>query len=264
MFTSFNVKYPEYEVITPQTGLSFHVRSLNVQEEEKLKASFLTPTKVTEHLNKCLYDSITKKPEEVTDYDTFLKLVTLKDRDSLLYGLYHITYEEVRNYDVRCATCRREYPVTILASSTFNINPYSDKDVSVLEKRVGVDLPLTSGVKATIRQPTLKDEMIAFQTLGSQPDANSDIITETLIIEKFEQTPEDGNVISYTERGDVVDAYFTLPSRDKRAIYESYRENFGQYGIELKMKSTCAHCSSEDTVSIDLFENFFRMVYSLG
>lgn len=262
MFTTFNVKYPEYEVITPHTGLSFHVRSLTVQEEEKLKASFLSPSKITEHLNKCIYDSVTKKPEPIKDYDTFLKSITLKDRDALLYGLYHITYEDVRNYDVRCGTCRREYPVTVQASATFNMLPYDGKDI--LKKTVGVDLPKTPGVKAILKQPTLRDEMVAFKTLGAQPNANSDIITDTLIVDRFEQTPEEGNVKTYAERGDVVDAYLTLPAKDKRAIYDAYREHFGKYGIELKMKSACKHCGVEDIVNIDLFENFFRMVYSLG
>ena len=55
MFKGFDVKYPEYEVITPQTKLSFTVRSLNVREEERLKGSLMTPTKIHEHLNKCIY-----------------------------------------------------------------------------------------------------------------------------------------------------------------------------------------------------------------
>ena len=89
MFKGFNLKYPEYEVITPQTKLSFTVRSLNVQEEERLKGSILTPQKITEHLNKCLYESLVTKPEVIKDFKTFLENVTLKDRDALLYGLYH-------------------------------------------------------------------------------------------------------------------------------------------------------------------------------
>lgn len=262
MFTGFTSKYPEYEVITPQTHFSFNVRSLTVQEEEKFKGSFLSPAKITEHLNKCLYDSITKKPEEIKTYDDFLKKLTMKDRDALMYGLYHITYEEVRNYDVRCSSCRKEYPVTVEASSTFNNNPYPGE--KVLEKEVEAELPVTKNVIAVIGQPSLKDEMVAFKTLGAQPNANSDIITETLIIKRFEETPEEGKTTVYEDRGDVVDAYLSLPARDKRKIYKEYRESFGKYGIELKMKSYCAHCGAEDIIDIDLVENFFRMVYSVG
>jgi len=109
MFTGFNIKYPEYEVITPQTKLSYNVRSLTVQEEERLKGSLLSPMH-------------TKKPDHITDYESFLKNTTLKDRDALLYGLYHITYENIRNFDVSCTSCGKTYPITVKVSDTFNIN----------------------------------------------------------------------------------------------------------------------------------------------
>jgi hypothetical protein len=261
MFKGFNVTYPEYEVITPQTRLSFSLRSLTVQEEEKLKGSLLTPSKVNEHLNKCLFSAITQKPDEIKDYDTFLKKVTLKDRDALLYGLYHITYEEIRNYDVTCGACRRDYPVTVQASSTFNMNQFPGNDI--LSKEVEIDLPVTKGVKAIIKQPTLYDEMIAYKTHGSSTGTDLDLLTETLIIKRFQQDPEEGDSIIYSDREDVIDAYRTLAARDKREIYKKYREAFGQYGIILRMRSHCSHCGNEEEIDIDLVENFFRMVYSV-
>lgn len=261
MFKSFNVKFPEYEVITPQTHNSFTVRSLNVQEEERLKGSLMTPSKVHEHLNKCIYDAIVVKPEEIVEYEDFLKKVTLKDRDALLYGLYHISYEEIRNYDVTCSSCRKEYPVTVQASSTFNYNEYPGKDV--LTKRLPIELPVTSGVTAFIKQPTLHDEMVSMRTLSVQPKSNMDVITETLILQKFEQEPEEGDTIIYSERGDIVDAYMSLPAKDKRVIHDSYRKNFGTYGISLKMRSACSNCGEQEDIDIDLVTNFFRMVYTV-
>ena len=260
MFKGFDVKFPEYEVITPQTKMSFTVRSLTVKEEERLKGSLMTPTKIHEHLNKCIFDSLVAKPEQVTDYDSFLKSVTLKDRDALLYGLYHISYEEIRNYDVTCSSCSREYPVTVQASATFNYMPYPhDK---ILEKRFPVELPASKGVVCTLKQPTLYDEMIAIKTQGVGKDSNMDVITETLIIDKFQHTPEEGDTVIYSERGDIIDAYMSLPARDKRAIHKSYRDELGQYGISLKMKTSCVHCGAEDLIDLDLVANFFRMVFT--
>lgn len=262
MFTGFNLKYPEYEVITPQTKMSFNVRSLNVQEEERMKGSLMTPTKITEHLNKCIYETITKMPDTIKDYDTFLKNVTLKDRDALLYGLYHITYEEIRNYEIRCGSCRKEYPVTIKASSTFNFKAYPGKD-NLLNKRVKVKLPMSKGVSATIKQPSLFDEVFALRELSSTPGSNIDIITETLIIEKFEQDIEKQvEPVIFNDKQDIIDAYRSLPAKDKREIHDKYMENFGKYGIELKMSSYCPNCGTEEIVDIDLVENFFRNLYS--
>lgn len=260
MFKGFDVKFPEYEVITPQTKLSFTVRSLNVKEEERLKGSLMTPTKIHEHLNKCIFDSIVEKPEQITDYDTFLKSVTLKDRDALLYGLYHISYEEIRNYDVTCGTCSKEYPVTVQASATFNYKPYpGDK---IIEKRIPIDLPATPGVSCTIKQPTLFDEMMAIKTQGASPEANMDVITETLIIDKFQHNPEEGDTVIYSEKSDVIDAYMSLPARDKREIHKHYRDELGQYGVNLRMRSNCIHCGAEEDIDLDLVTNFFRMVFT--
>lgn len=261
MFKGFEIKYPEYEVHTPQTNMSYNVRSLNVQEEERLKGSLLSAIKINEHLNKCIYEALTKKPEEVQSFDKFLKVTTLKDRDALLYGLYHITYEEIRNYDVTCSSCKKDHPVTVKASSTFNMNTYPTNDI--LSKEIQVDLPISVGVSAYIKQPTLFDEMLALKSMGVVTGINMDILTETLILNRFQHNPETGDTVIYSERNDVMDAYMSLPSADKREIYKKYKDEFGQYGIVLKMLSTCVHCGEQEEVDIDLVENFFRMVYSI-
>jgi hypothetical protein len=261
MFTGFNLQYPEYEVITPHTHLSFTVRSLNVQDEERLKGSLMTPAKVTEHLNKCLYETLVKKPDSIKEFKDFLKLLTLKDRDTLLYGLYHITYEDIRNYDVKCRNCKKDFAVTVSASDTFSFNPYPAEDI--LTKRIKVDLPKSAGVSVYIKQPTLEDETESIKRMAQRPGITMDIITETLIIERFEQDIEASKEPAvFTDRIDIIEAYRKLPAKDKRVIYEKFNEEFGKYGTELKMQVFCQHCGNEDVVNIDLVENFFRMVYS--
>jgi hypothetical protein len=260
-FTGFRVQYPEYEVITPQTKQSFTLRSLSVSEEERLKGSLVTPSKIADHLNSCIFQSVVKKPEGVTDLTSFLKSLTLKDRDALLYGLYHITYEEIRNYKVKCRACSNEYEITVQASSTFNFNPYPGDDI--LSERDVFELPITKGVMVTLKQPTLFDEMIGIKNLASRPGTQLDTITETLIIEKFEQdVAEKKEPIVYDDRIDIMDAYMSISARDKREIFRRYTEKFGKYGVDLKMKSNCTSCGNEDLFDIDLVESFFRSLYS--
>ncbi len=261
-FKGFQIKYPEYEVITPQTGNSFNVRTLNVQEEERLKGSLMTPQKVTGHLNKCLYESIVSKPSAIKDFDSFMKGVTLKDRDALVYGLYHISYGEIRDYDVTCSSCRKEFPVTVQASDTFSFKPYPGK--GVLTSTEKVNLPVSKGVSAYVKQPTLADEADAMNGLGGRPNATNELLTETLIISKFEENVKDKtSPVIYDDRNDILDAYLTLPARDKRAIYSAYTDKFGQYGVELKMRTYCQHCGEEEVIDIDLVSAFFRVLYSV-
>jgi hypothetical protein len=260
-FTGFHVQYPEYEVITPQTKKSFTMRSLNVSEEERLKGSLVTPNKIADHLNMCIFQSLVKKPDDVTNIDTFLKSVTLKDRDALLYGLYHITYEEIRNYKLKCIECSHEYNITVQASSTFNFNAYPGENI--LSERPIFELPVTKGVFVTLKQPTLFDESFNIKSLGIRPGSTIELITETLIIEKFEQdVPERKNRIVYDDRADIMDAYMSLPARDKRKIFDHYTDKFGKYGVDLKMQSNCPSCGHSSIHTIDLVESFFRSLYS--
>jgi hypothetical protein len=260
-FTGFQVVYPEYEVITPQTKKSYTLRSLTVSEEERLKGSLMTPAKVAEHLNMCIFQSLVKKPEGVTDLNSFLKSTTLKDRDALLYGLYHITYEEIRNYQLKCKECSNEYKITVQASSTFNFNPYPGNDI--FKDKITFELPVTKGVFVTLKQPTLFDETMAVKNLSHRPGSTIEAITETLIIEKFEQdVPERKEPIVYDDRIDILDAYMSLAAKDKKEIFKQYSERFGNYGVELKMKSACSACGHEDVFDLDLVESFFRSLYS--
>lgn len=261
MFTGFGVSLPEYEIITPHTKQSFTIRSMTVQEEEVLKGSMLTPNKILPHLNECIFNCLVKKPAKIESYNDFLEKLSIKDRDALLYGLYHATYEEIRNYEIQCSKCGHAHPVTIKASETFNINLYPNKD-SILNKKVKVDLPRTIGVSAVIKQPTLNDEASILNTISQA----TDIETESLIIENFEQKmPTDTEAAKATvfkDRQDIIEAYASLSPLDKRAIHDKYKDEFGQYGIELKMQADCPKCGEREVVDIDLVENFFRSIYS--
>jgi hypothetical protein len=261
MFTGFKHKFPEYEVVTPHTNRSFRLRSMTVQEEERLKGSLLSPSVVTDHLNRCIFECIVKKPESIRTFDDFLSLCTLKDRDALLYGLYHITYEEVRNYDVTCGKCGKTHPITIKASSTFNMNSYPE-DKNILDERLTVQLPIMESVTATLKQPTLKDEVDAMKYAGSNSQL-LDLVTETLIIESFIENTDGVDSAVYSTREDIVDAYRSLTPNDKRAIFKEYKSKLGSYGIELKMRATCVHCGEEEDLDLDLVDNFFRMVHTL-
>lgn len=261
-FKGFNVSYPEYEVITPQTHSSYSIRTLNVSDEEKLKGSLMTPMKVIDHLNRCIFELITKKPKSIDSYETFLKSTTIKDREALLYGLYHISYGDIRDYDVECSACKKTYPVTIKASDTFNFNKYPGNDI--LSRVVKIELPVTKGVTAYVKQPTLSDEMNANTSLSSIPNASDESITDTLIVEKFEQDiKEKTNPMVYSDKVDILDAFRTLPSLDKRKIHKEYMENFGKYSISLKMKSFCQYCGNEEVMDIDLVSAFFTELHSV-
>lgn len=261
-FVGFNIKYPEYEVITPQTKNSFTVRTLTVSEEEHLKASFLSNAKLSDHLNRCIYSLLIKKPKGITDYASFMAKTTIRDREALLYGIYHITYDELRIYNVQCSNqqCGKSYDITVNVSDTLFINSYNG-DEDILTKRIAIDdLPNTPGVVVYIKQPTLSDEEIAGKIMGDYP---SSLIAKSLIIDRFEMAlPEVGEIKKIEDRIEILDGFNSLTPRAKKLIMETYNTNFGEYGIELKNNSTCPHCQNMQTNEVDLVGQFFQMVLS--
>jgi hypothetical protein len=274
MFKGFQkIIYPDYEVVCPQTHLSFNIRTLTVQEEERLKGSLLTPLQITEHLNKCIFECITKFPEcilnedETPNFDSFLKNVTIKDRDALLYGLYHVSYGEFRNYTVYCSNpeCKKEYSINVNASDTFNytIYPYQEGVTEhILSKIVEVPLKILDNVTINIKQPSLFDEIEAYKSIGKRPGTTNELIINTLPIVSIDEYIDDKkSPNTYSEKEDIIDAYKQLPSLDKQKLNKTYIEEFGKYGIELKVKSYCPTCGNEEIKYIDLVENFFSMVY---
>jgi len=261
MFTTFNAILPTYEVVTPQTNQSFLLRSMTVGDEEKMKGSLMNESKILTHLNKCLYDAISAKPEGYT-LKNFLKTVTLKDRDALLYGLYHITYEEIRNYSVSCGSCSKSHDVTINASDTFSMVPYPGEEKAILDKIVPVKLKILEGVVFNIKQPTLDDENTINRRFSNSARGTNDMVMECLIVDSFEHTPEAAtSPIIFNEFDDILSAYESLPAKDKKVILDAYNENFGKYKISLKMRVTCPSCGKVEVIDIDLVDNFFRAMY---
>jgi len=261
MFTSFDIALPTYEVITPQTKQSFLLKSLTIADEEKMKASLMNERKILNHLNKCIYDSIADKDSKFT-LEKFLSSVTLKDREALLYGLYHITYEEIRNYTIACGKCGTNQDVTVKASDTFNINLYDGKPNEILKKREIKQLSILKDVTVSVKQPTLADENEAMNRFQFNTYSN-ELIAETLIIDKFiwNYADEAKEPMIIDDRSDIVRAYLSLPARDKKVINDLYIEQFGNYQIELKMQNTCTKCGNTEVIDIDLVDNFFRAMY---
>jgi hypothetical protein len=128
IFRGFNIEYPEYTVVTPQTGMTFQVRSLTVAEVNKLKASGTTPSSSTELINKTLWGAITSPPQEIKSYEDFLKLTTLKDREAVIYGMYVMTFGDERDFNVVCSECGADRQLKIHMSDMFSMTPYPGTD----------------------------------------------------------------------------------------------------------------------------------------
>jgi hypothetical protein len=127
-FRGFNITLPRYTVITPQTGYTYETRSLTVAEVNRLKTSLTTPARVHTLINQAIWDSLEAHPEFVKEYKDFLRFTTIKDRDALIYGLYHATFGDDRDFTVGCKSCENQNQivrVSMIRLFRMNAYPYS-------------------------------------------------------------------------------------------------------------------------------------------
>lgn len=117
-------EYPHYSVICPQTGFTFDVRTLNVQEVNQLKGSMMVQTKTPSLINKIIWGAIESKPDDISDLDTFKKMITLRDREAILYGIYCFTFGDEEEFKVMCRKCEHEEHVKISMEKLFSMNAY--------------------------------------------------------------------------------------------------------------------------------------------
>lgn len=160
VFTGFKtVKFPEYTIITPQTGQTYNLRCLNVSEVLKIKESLITSNKVYDVISRTIWDAMESKPDHIITYEDFLENTTTKDREAMIYGLYHSTFGDSRPYSLECGQCGNKETVSISLDKSFSSNNYPLSDtvmksyqVSKIDNQDNVDPELENYEQQLIDQ----------------------------------------------------------------------------------------------------------------
>lgn len=259
-FTGFEIISPEYEVVTPQTLATYTIRGMVVAEEERLKASMLTTRKIPEHLNDVIWDCLVKKPDLIKHKDDFLNMTTIKDRDALIYGLYHITYKDENNYDVKCPGCENTHTVTVKLSNIFTCSAWTGEPFDILSKMSRIKLEKAKDAWAVVKQPTLRDEKEVLDDMLFQTPANIEMGMEMLPIARFEIAKDPTCPLIVDGKDNLFNAYKQLPASDRKLINAEYIEKFGKYSIDLNFVAQCPKCGKQSDTNFDLVDQFFRAV----
>lgn len=133
-----NIRYPVYTVVTPQSGDTYSLRTLNVSEVMTLRESLTSGNKMAEILNDILWKAVEFKPEHISSKTEFLKNLTMKDRDALIYGLYHSTFGDEKTYNVVCGECSNTQKIKVSLNKIFFSNNYPASKAIVDSYRVAL------------------------------------------------------------------------------------------------------------------------------
>lgn len=262
VYSGIKIKYPEFEVLTPQRRQTFSIRTMTTAEEEVLKGSLMTPLTVSEHLAQVLWTCIVKKPDEIKTYDDFINKVTLRDRDTLVYGLYVATYKDTQTFTVTCAACGKATKVKINMENGFNFKMW-DKDSDCLATKVEVPLKILEGYKCFLKVPTIADEIATNKMSASMNEGEANMAVDLMQIERFEipaDKDNNGAPEILKEKSNIIQVYKQLPSIDRKLITQKYKENFDEYRISVNAKNTC-QCGNVQDFRVDVTRQFFLALY---
>jgi hypothetical protein len=249
------IQHPVYTVICPQTNLQFDVKSLTLMDEEVLKSSATTKSNIAMLLAKVVYNNCVNKPEHITDFDSFLHGITVQDEVALVFGLYHMSYGELTDINFKCIACEQENSVSIPTESLFSIDFYPGKDI--LTKTVEVPGLMGQEISAHIGVSTPGNEIEVVEMIESMPNKDLVNLTEKLLIVKSFTLP--GKEIS--DIPGKIHILTNLGAKDNKRLNKAYIENFDKYKMDLSTKIKCKQCMKVNTVNVNLFEHFFRMVH---
>lgn len=266
IFKGFKFKYPEYEVITPQGMKSYTIRSMKVSDEQNLKGSMITPSKIARHLAECIWNCLVKKPEDIKTFDDFISKTTMKDRDALLYGLYVATYKDIQGYTITCDDCGFSNKVKIDVSKWFSAKTWLERGENftpVLDYRPEAKLNIFDSVRFILKSPTIKDEInIAESNAFASDELNQLKMTLSMVdCVKIDPSKENPAGETYHEMDNIVSIYKSIPAPDRKVIVNTYDKEFGEYQIDVHGKMKCTKCLKEKDVNIDITAQFFRALY---
>lgn len=268
IFTGFNIQYPEYEIITPQSGRRYTLRTMTVGEEEILKGSMMTPITVADHLAQVIWKCIVKKPDDIKTYEDFIHKTTLKDRDALVIGLHLISYGDIEKYSVVCDQCEYNNLINVNIAESMNFTAWDKFDeknelIDCVSHRHTLPLEIFKGVNAILKIPTMAEEIELNKKAQYMSDKTTTAMMNLLMIDKFtmEPTPKNPTGETLTDRNVILSAYNSLPAKDKALINKTFQEEYDKYKIIVEVTVRCSQCGKERKVVIDLTQQFFRSLY---
>lgn len=261
-FDSF--EFPVFEVITPHTNYHLKVRSLTVAQEEMLKTSAVSTLNMISLINQVVFECIQEKPEAIATLDTFERGLTVTDRETILYGMLIASYGENQKFTIQCPSCGNIYDVDGSLTDNAEIKLYEGKE-ELLKKNTTITLPI-SKYKAVLTIPTIRDEKSFTASKGISQDvvkkADSYLICKELQAPSS-TTKENGEVdVKYFSIDNIFEIYAKmreLPARDRKTLTDSWTENYGSYGVTVKIPALCPVCTTRTESTLSMLGELFRL-----
>lgn len=265
----FNGNTQTFPVVCCQSAYSAQMSGLTITEKNAINNPYLNQYQSRKILYETVYNKIKSMSVQKPDkFDQWLKITSWGDLDTLLFGIYCMTFIDNNDFDITCGKCKKKTSVTVNNQSLIEVR---DKEVyskideiiyatnsyealqknSQLNKKIRTILP-ESKIIIDIHTPSLYHHLSLLQQ--SKPEMiekYSDAFGAMLFISNVfmldvKRTIKSGKPSYYevTQKPRILDILLNLSNLDGETLENFISDKMKKYKIEYQIRNVvCASCN---------------------
>jgi hypothetical protein len=282
----FDSNVSTFFVCCCQSGYSASMSGLTLAEKNAINNSNLDLFQSKQKLYKTVYNKIQSMSIPKPKFDDWLKMTSMGDWATLLFGVYCQTFIDNNDFDITCGNCGKTTSVTVDNQTLVEVK---DKNVyakieeiiggyktaeevvanAILYKKERIMLN-DSKIIIDVKNPTLWDNLYMIRTTNSNTLSEySDTLSVMLFISDMymldvRNTYNTGKATYYkvTERSAILDNLLNLSNADGEQLEDSIENKLGKYNITYEIHNcTCMHCKKKlPNIPVDMETVLFTRI----
>ena len=275
-----------FEVVCNQSAYVAHMESLKYSDMAALENSTSSYYAGRQRLFKTVYEKINSTSVGKVDFQTFLKMTSLYDLASLIYGIYCQTFKTEADFTVTCPHCKKSMSIKVPNKNLMLIKD-EETFANIQEILGSVSTPEEAMKNAVINlseQIVLPNSKMIFKLKIPSLYKYLEIVG-SVAPDKFEEAKDILGVLVFVEnvyklditklvkekkvayyevkdRGEIAQAIANMEVEDSKVLQEAIAKKTEKYSIDYAIKKfNCLECKKEmGPIPIDIEElTFFRL-----
>lgn len=266
-----------YQIIASQSCYIAFMQAFKTKDINEIKYSNLDGYNFRRKFYQLIYSKINTTSLGKITFDTFLKITSFFDLESLLYGIYTMSFPGNTKFDIKCGHCGKKFEAfinndSLVDSKDPNIYKHFDEITSTIKlPEEALQKSLVHNVKRVILKeskivvdiqiPTLQDHLNILSSIQNpENSASKKEIMDTLIFVKkmmvldVNETKSRGKAIYFEVKdlSTMATILNKMSPNDSEELVNYINDRTTKYSIDFKIKNLeCPNCKKK-TGAIDV------------
>jgi hypothetical protein len=261
---------PTISIVCLHSAYEVKLRGLSVNDKAALRKTAGNGRELMRKLYEVVYNRIHSSTPSKPDFETWTKLTALPDVETLLFGIYSMTYTKENEFNIKCTKCGTDNKVKTSPNQLIhvydkaaysrvtdiwqNVRRFDDlKNRSAVGTKRRIMLPVSNMIYE-IRIPSLHDELTQvnrFDETTTEKNSVSiqySVYVESVLLPDREASVRQGKLVYYkeTNRDRIVKIISEMTSdTDERTMNEEVEKMLETYSIKYQIPEfNCGGCST--------------------